>query len=82
MRSSSPRRFLDRADPPGSGTESYPWLPASHVFELFFTAHPASVYPSYDYNAEQIKYYMEATTTPASFRGYLYRFVYGIKDHW
>ena len=59
-----------------------PGLLVSHVVELPFAAHPTSVYREYDYDAEQIKRYVEATRTPESFRAYLDEVVYGVKDHW
>lgn len=59
-----------------------PGLLVSHVVELPFAAHPTSVYREYDYDAEQIKSYVEATRTPESFRAYLDEYVYGVKDHW
>jgi glutaconate CoA-transferase, subunit A len=54
----------------------------SHVVELPFAAHPTSVYRAYDYDAEQIQAYVEATRTPETFRAYLDQYVYGVKDHW
>jgi len=59
-----------------------PSLLVSHVVELPFAAHPTSVYREYDYDAEEIKRYAEATRTPESFREYLDKHVYGVKDHW
>jgi glutaconate CoA-transferase, subunit A len=59
-----------------------PGLFVSHVVELPFAAHPTSVYRVYDYDAEQIQAYVEATRTPESFRGYLDQYVYGVRDHW
>jgi acyl CoA:acetate/3-ketoacid CoA transferase len=59
-----------------------PGFLVSHVVEMPFAAHPTSVYRSYDYDAEQIEAYVEATNTPASFREYLDRYVYDVKDHW
>jgi acyl CoA:acetate/3-ketoacid CoA transferase alpha subunit len=59
-----------------------PGFLVSHVVELPFSAHPASAYRVYDYDAEQIEHYVEATRTPESFRTYLAKFVYGPKDHW
>jgi glutaconate CoA-transferase subunit A len=59
-----------------------PGLLVSHVVELPFGAHPTSVYRMYDYDAEQIKSYVEATRTPESFREYLDRYVYSVQDHW
>ena len=59
-----------------------PGLLVSHVVELPFAAHPTSVYRVYDYDAEQIESYVEATRTPEAFRTYLDQYVYGAKDHW
>ncbi|MCI0476040.1 MAG: hypothetical protein L0Y55_07315 [Anaerolineales bacterium] len=54
----------------------------SHVVELPFAAHPTSVHRAYDYDAEQIEAYVQAQETRESFRAYLDRYVYGVKDHW
>jgi len=59
-----------------------PGLFVSHVVELPFAAHPTSVYRTYDYDAEQIQAYVEATRTPESFRAFLDQYVYGVRDHW
>jgi glutaconate CoA-transferase subunit A len=59
-----------------------PGLLVSHVVELPFAAHPTSVYRMYDYDAEQIERYVEATRTPESFKAFLDEYVYGVKDHW
>jgi acyl CoA:acetate/3-ketoacid CoA transferase alpha subunit len=59
-----------------------PGFLVSHVVELPFAAHPTSVYRCYDYDVEQIEAYVEATNTRESFRAYLDRYVYGVKDHW
>jgi glutaconate CoA-transferase subunit A len=59
-----------------------PSLLVSHVVELPFAAHPTSVYRVYDYDAEQIKNYVNATSSPEAFKAYLDEFVYGVKDHW
>jgi acyl CoA:acetate/3-ketoacid CoA transferase alpha subunit len=58
-----------------------PGMLVSHVVELPFGAHPTSVYREYDYDAEQIACYVEASRTPAAFRSYLDQFVFGVKDH-
>lgn len=58
-----------------------PGLLVSHVVELPFGAHPTSVYGAYDYDDVQIRCYVEAAKTPASFQAYLQEFVYGVKDH-
>jgi glutaconate CoA-transferase subunit A len=59
-----------------------PGLLVSHVVELPFAAHPTSVYGVYDYDAEHIERYVEATRTPESFVTFLDEYVYGVKDHW
>jgi glutaconate CoA-transferase, subunit A len=59
-----------------------PGMFVSHVVELPFAAHPTSVYREYDYDAEQIEGYVEATRTPEAVKAYLDQYVYGVKDHW
>jgi glutaconate CoA-transferase subunit A len=59
-----------------------PGMLVSHVVELPFAAHPSSVYREYDYDAEQIERYVEATGTPEKVKAYLDTYVYGVKDHW
>jgi glutaconate CoA-transferase, subunit A len=59
-----------------------PGLFVSHVVELPFSAHPTSVYRTYDYDADQIQVYVEATRTPETFRTYLDQYVFGVRDHW
>jgi len=59
-----------------------PGLLVSHVVELPFGAHPTSVYREYDYDAEQIQSYVEATSTPEGVQAYLDRTVRGVSDHW
>ena len=54
----------------------------SHVVYLPFSAHPSSVYRVYDYDADHIRLYAEATKTPEGMRAYLDKYVYGVKDHW
>lgn len=58
-----------------------PGLLVSHVVELPFGAHPTSVYREYDYDAGQIKRYVEATKTPESFQAYLQETVFAVRDH-
>ena len=58
-----------------------PNLLVSHVVELPFGAHPTSVYREYDYDAEEIKRYVEATRKPDLWKAYLDKYVYGVKDH-
>jgi glutaconate CoA-transferase subunit A len=59
-----------------------PGFRVSHVVHLPFAAHPTSVYCAYDYDADQIRLYANATKTPEGFREYLDTYVYGVKDHW
>ncbi len=59
-----------------------PGFKVSHVVHLPFSAHPTSVYRIYDYDAEHIVRYAEATKTPEGVRKYLDEYVYGVKDHW
>ena len=58
-----------------------PNLLVSHVVELPFGAHPTSVYREYDYDADAIRKYVEATKDPDLFKEYLDTYVYGVKDH-
>jgi len=59
-----------------------PNLMVSHVVELPFGAHPTSLYREYDYDAEEIRRYVEAAKKPDSWKTYLDQYVYGVKDHW
>jgi glutaconate CoA-transferase, subunit A len=59
-----------------------PGLMVSHVVELPFAAHPTCMYREYDYDADEIKKYVEAQNTPEKLRDYLKKYVYGVKDHW
>jgi acyl CoA:acetate/3-ketoacid CoA transferase alpha subunit len=54
----------------------------SHVVHLPFSAHPTSVYRSYDYDADHIVEYADATKTPEGIREYLDRYVHSVEDHW
>lgn len=59
-----------------------PNLLVSHVVELPFGAHPTSLYREYDYDADEIRNYVEATRKQDSWKAYLDKYVYGVKDHW
>jgi len=59
-----------------------PGFRVSHVVQLPFGAHPASVYRAYDYDAEEIRRYAEAAKTAEGLRAYLDEFVFGLHDHW
>jgi acyl CoA:acetate/3-ketoacid CoA transferase alpha subunit len=59
-----------------------PGFKVSHVVHLPFAAHPTSVYGVYDYDADHIRQYVEASKTPEGFQKYLDEYVFGVKDHW
>jgi glutaconate CoA-transferase subunit A len=59
-----------------------PGFRVSHVVHLPFAAHPTSVYHAYDYDADHIRRYVEASKTPQGFEAYLDRYVRGVQDHW
>jgi glutaconate CoA-transferase subunit A len=59
-----------------------PGFKVSHVVHLPFAAHPTSVYGVYDYDADHISQYVDASKTPEGFQKYLDEYVYGVKDHW
>jgi glutaconate CoA-transferase subunit A len=59
-----------------------PGFRVSHVVHLPFAAHPASVYHVYDYDADRIRQYADASKTQEGFQKYLDKYVYGVKDHW
>jgi acyl CoA:acetate/3-ketoacid CoA transferase alpha subunit len=59
-----------------------PGFRVSHVVHLPFAAHPASVYHVYDYDADHIRQYADASKTQEGFQKYLDEYVYGVKDHW
>jgi len=58
-----------------------PSLLVSHVVELPFAAHPTSVYREYDYDEEGIREYVEAAGNRDTFRPYLEKYVFSVKDH-
>jgi len=59
-----------------------PGFRVSHVVHLPFAAHPTSVYRAYDYDADHIRQYANASKTPEGFLKYLDEYVYGVKNHW
>jgi glutaconate CoA-transferase subunit A len=59
-----------------------PGFRVSHVVHLPFSAHPTSVYSVYDFDADHIKQYANASKTLEGFQKYLDKYVYGAKDHW
>jgi acyl CoA:acetate/3-ketoacid CoA transferase alpha subunit len=68
-----------RSDP---GRTVIPGFRVSHVVQLPFSAHPTSVYHVYDFDADHISLYAEASKTPEGFQEYLDKYVYSAKDHW
>jgi glutaconate CoA-transferase subunit A len=58
-----------------------PGFRVSHVVHLPFAAHPTSVYRCYDYDADHIRRYAEASKTPAGLQEYLDEYVYGVENH-
>jgi len=59
-----------------------PGFRVSHVVHLPFAAHPTSVYQLYDYDADHIRRYVDASKTAEGFQKYLDEYVYGVQDHW
>jgi glutaconate CoA-transferase subunit A len=59
-----------------------PGFRVSHVVHLPFAAHPTSVYQLYDYDADHIRRYVDASKTAEGFKKYLDEYVYGVQDHW
>lgn len=53
----------------------------SHVVHMPFGAHPSAVYRVYDYDADHIMHYAEASKTPEGLQEYLSTYVYGAEDH-
>jgi glutaconate CoA-transferase subunit A len=59
-----------------------PGFRVDHVVHLPFAAHPTAVYHAYDYDADHIRQYAEASKTPEGCQEYLDEYVYGVEDHW
>ena len=59
-----------------------PGFRVSHVVHLPYAAHPTSVYQAYDYDADHIRRYVNASKTEDGFREYLDKYVHGVQDHW
>jgi len=59
-----------------------PGLLVSHVVEQPFGAFPTSVFREYDYDAEHIEKYVDASASPESFKKYLEEFIFSTRDHW
>ena len=59
-----------------------PGFRVSHVVHLPFAAHPTSVYRVYDYDADHIRQYADASKTAEGLQKYLDKYVYGVEDHW
>ncbi len=58
-----------------------PGLLVSHVVELPFASHPTAMFREYDYDADEIKKYVEARNSAESFQAYLDKCIYKVKDH-
>jgi acyl CoA:acetate/3-ketoacid CoA transferase alpha subunit len=67
------RQFPERTVIPG--------LKVSHVVELPYSAHPTSVFGSYDYDAKHIQLYVEAAKSPDGLIKYLDDFVLTMDHH-
>jgi glutaconate CoA-transferase, subunit A len=59
-----------------------PGLLVSHVVEQPFAAYPTSVYREYDYDAEHIEKYVNASCSQEMFDKYLEEYVYSTPDFW
>jgi len=57
-----------------------PFFTVKHVCRVPFGAHPYAVYNYYDYDPLQLKEYHEGVRDDATFRGYLEKYVYGVKN--
>lgn len=58
-----------------------PGFRVSHVVHLPYAAHPSAVYYAYDFDANHIKEYAKASSTPEGTQDYLDKYVYGTQDH-
>jgi glutaconate CoA-transferase subunit A len=58
-----------------------PGFRVSHVVHLPFAAHPTAVYHAYDFDADHIRHYAQASKTPEGTQEYLDEYVYGTQDH-
>ena len=58
-----------------------PGFRVSHVVHLPFAAHPTAVYHAYDFDADHIKHYARASSSPEGTQAYLDKYVYGAQDH-
>jgi len=59
-----------------------PGLFVSHVVEQPYSCYPTAVYREYDYDPEHIEKYVEAYSTPETFKQYIQEYVLSTKDHW
>jgi acyl CoA:acetate/3-ketoacid CoA transferase alpha subunit len=59
-----------------------PGFMVSHVVEQPFGSYPTSMYREYDYDGKQIERYVEAYSTPDSFREFLQEYILSTSDHW
>lgn len=58
-----------------------PGFLVSHVVHVPYAAHPTSMYGVYDYDADHIKLYANATQNPATFNEYLENYVMNVTTH-
>jgi glutaconate CoA-transferase subunit A len=58
-----------------------PYFIVKHVCHVPFGAHPYAVFNYYDYDPRQLKIYHDGARDDATFREYLDKFVYGVKNH-
>jgi glutaconate CoA-transferase subunit A len=59
-----------------------PGLFVSHVVEQPYSCYPTAVYREYDYDPEHIEKYVEAYSSPETFKQYIQDYVLSTKDHW
>jgi glutaconate CoA-transferase, subunit A len=59
-----------------------PGLLVSHVVEQPYSCYPTAIYREYDYDSEHIEKYVEAYSTPETFKKYIEEYVFSTKDHW
>lgn len=58
-----------------------PFFVVKHVCHVPFGSHPYAVYNYYDYDPKQLKIYHACAAEDTAFRGYLDRYVTGLRDH-
>jgi len=58
-----------------------PFFAVHHVCRVPYGSHPYAVFNYYDYDPLQLKEYHESARDDASYRRYLDKYVYAVKDH-